>query len=226
MAVIKLSGLIDRISGKLEGSVFTFGSAGQIVKSNSYSQPQFSPRQTAQRMKATYVPTIWQSLTLAQKDAWETQAPAYPYTNKAGVVSTYSGYGVFLLLNQNLQFANLPLQLSAPGKLASKSAGTFEVDGIGPDILEFQSDSNASNYLVFFGTRGLSPDQVPKQSDFLQFASLTILGGLRNTNLFTEYTNANGPIVSGLRYSFFYKNISPTTGQIFQISDVFSGNAI
>ena len=226
MAILKLSALVDRISGKLQGSVFTFGSSGQIVKSNSYSQPQFSPRQTAQRMRATHIPTLWQSLTLAQKNAWAALTPSYLYTNKAGVESEYSAYGLFLLINQNLQFANLPLQLTANGKLAGKNAGTIEVDGIGPADLEFQSSSAATNYLVFFGTRGLPADRVPRNSDFLQFAALNILSGLRNTDLFNEYTSANGPIVSGLRYWFYYKNISPTTGQIFQISDNFFGDAI
>jgi hypothetical protein len=226
MAVIKLSGLVNRISGKLQGSVFTFGQAGQIVKSNSYSQPQFSPRQTAQRMRGTHIPTLWQSLTLAQKNAWDALTPSYPYTNKAGVISQYSAYGLFLLINQNLQFANLPLQLTANGKLGGKNAGTIIVDVIDSTTLEIQSNSTSINYLVFFGTRGLPSDRSPRNSDFLQFAALNILNGLINTDLFTEYTGANGPIVSGLRYWFYYKNISPTTGQIFQISDNFFGDAL
>lgn len=101
MALIKLSGLLDKISGKLGGSVLGTSSNGSYIKQNSFSQQPNSPGQSIQRNKIVQASQAWRSTSQAQKDLWALETPNYPYTNRVGVVVNYNAFQLFQFLNQN-----------------------------------------------------------------------------------------------------------------------------
>lgn len=225
MAIIKLSSPFTQISGKVGGTVFCKTANGQVMKNNAYSLPQFSNRQTAQRMKGTILPTYWSQLSTSEKADWQSLTPQYPYVNKVGQIAYYSAYALFLLLNQNLFFAGLPLQLLAPGKLSGKTFGDMIITSISSGTLNFEYTATGGDRLQFFGTRGLQVGRAPKNSDFLLYASETTTGTVTNFDMFTKFVASNGAIQPGLQYWFYWKDISPTTGQIFAVSSQISAIA-
>ena len=226
MVLIKLSATVSRISGKLGGSIFQFAKYGQVVKQNAFSLPQFSTRQTAQRMKATIIPTLWSQLTLPEKNDWKDLTSLYPYVNKVGETSIYSGYALFLLLNQNLFFANLPITLQAPGKLSGRTFGIMTILSISSTTLNFRYEARSGLRLQFFGTIGMQAGKVPRASEFKLYASQSTTGVITDFDMFTQFVSSNGTIVAGLQYSFLFKEISPATGQVYAISDTFTSLAV
>jgi len=51
MALLKLSGMVTQISGKMGGSILGTSANGSYIKQNSYSQQHATPSQSLQRTK-------------------------------------------------------------------------------------------------------------------------------------------------------------------------------
>lgn len=114
MALIKFSSIVDKISGKLGGSIFGTSISGSYVKQNSFSQQPNTPMQSIQRTKIGLVPQLWRSLASSQRVDWENATADYPYVNRLEQIVFYTGYGLFLFLNQNLAVIGIPPNLSVP----------------------------------------------------------------------------------------------------------------
>ena len=114
MALLKLSGIASKISGKLGGSVFGTSSNGSYVKQNSFSQQPNSPGQSIQRNKIIQASQKWRATTTAQKALWQAESPNYPYINRVGDNVFYNGFQIFQFLNQNNFQNNDPILLTPP----------------------------------------------------------------------------------------------------------------
>ena len=71
MAILKLSGIVTKISGKIGGSILGTSNSGSYMKQNSYSQQPNTPKQSIQRQKVGQITQLWRSLSSAQRSAWQ-----------------------------------------------------------------------------------------------------------------------------------------------------------
>ena len=103
MALIKLTAVVDNISGKLNGSVFARNKGGHYIRSKSNPTNPQTIRQNMVRSLLAGVSTDWRELTHGQREAWKAAAIDFPYQNKLGDSKIYSGFSLFVKHNQNLK---------------------------------------------------------------------------------------------------------------------------
>lgn len=212
MAVLKLSSLVTQISGKINGTIFAKTKYGQVAKNNSYSLPQNSQIQSVRQKQIQTVSSNWQQLTISQKTDWENESVNYPKTNKVGDTVYYSAYNLFLLLNNNLLQADLPINLSVPPFVAVSpiDLAVFECSTA---ILEFfYLAGTADTTIVMYATPPQAVGSVPKKSDYRQFMTIDVNPLGDNFAGKTQYENVFGTMVDNLQYSFAYKIIASATG--------------
>ena len=212
MAVIKLSAFVTRISGKVGGSVFQMTSSGQIVKNNSYSIPQNSPRQTIAQTKIQTVSSRWLTTSPEVKDAWSAAAIDYPYQNKVGEESFYNGYQLFLKLNNNLLAANLPIITSAP-IFESVEFGIITLFSMSPASVNVTIDNLVvGQTVIFYMSPAVDLDTSGTNLLYTKFAVREIFYISNTFSLIADFrANFGDPIFMAV-YFIKYRIISTDTG--------------
>jgi len=112
-ALVKFGGGVSGMSGKLGGTVFARNKTGAYAR--NWVNP-INPNTTSQQtVRANFADLIsgWKDLSRADQQAWETMAPQYPYTNRLGEASEYSGQQLYNHLNMNLKVIGATI-LDAP----------------------------------------------------------------------------------------------------------------
>lgn len=133
MALIKLTAIVDNISGKLNGTVFSRNKGGQYMRSKSMPSNPRTSFQNAVRARFGAIAQLWGSLTEAQRDAWRAMASEFPYRNRLGDTKILSGFALHQKLNTNLaiigqSFVSNPPEPVSPPAVVSLSA-TANEDG-------------------------------------------------------------------------------------------------
>jgi len=102
-ALVKFGGGVSAMSGKLGGTVFARNKTGAY--SRNWVKPINANTTKQQTVRNEFANLIarWKDLTEAQQTAWEDMAPQYPYTNRLGESSEYTGQQLHNHLNMNLQ---------------------------------------------------------------------------------------------------------------------------
>lgn len=102
MALIKLTAIVDNISGKLNGTVFSRNKGGHYMRSKSMPSNPKTSFQNAVRARFGAIAQLWGALTEAQRDAWRAMASEFPYRNRLGDTKILSGFALHQKLNTNL----------------------------------------------------------------------------------------------------------------------------
>lgn len=106
MAIIKYSGLVDQLRGRLNGTVFSRFNSGF----NSYKkgQPSRWGSDTQQHMRQGFqqAARLWKQLSQSIKNNWQTIAAASPVKNRLGDDVTIPAYQYFLKCFQYARAAN------------------------------------------------------------------------------------------------------------------------
>lgn len=102
MALIKLTAIVDNISGKLNGTVFAKNKGGHYMRSKSMPSNPRSSFQTAVRARFGAIAQLWGALTQSQRNAWNAMASEFPYKNRLGDTKILSGFALHQKLNTNL----------------------------------------------------------------------------------------------------------------------------
>lgn len=119
MALIKLTAIVDNISGKLNGTVFSRNKGGHYMRSKSMPSNPRTSFQSAVRARFGAIAQLWGALTEAQREAWRAIASEFPYTNRLGDTKILSGFALHQKLNTNLaiigqSFVSNPPELVSP----------------------------------------------------------------------------------------------------------------
>lgn len=127
MALIKLTAVIDNISGKLNGTVFSKNKGGHYMRSKSKPSNPKTGFQNVVRARFGAIAQLWGKLTEAQRDAWRAIASEFPYINRLGDKKILSGFALHQKLNTNLaiigqSFVSNPPEPVSPPAVVSISA--------------------------------------------------------------------------------------------------------
>jgi hypothetical protein len=105
-ALIKFGGGVAAISGTIGGTTFARNKGGAYARNwVSPVNPNTTKQQDRRGLFASLV-SDWKALTKAQQAQWESASPNYPYVNRLGETSYYSGQALFMKLNSNLNAVN------------------------------------------------------------------------------------------------------------------------
>lgn len=104
MAFLKLSGLLDSITGKLNGSYFSQKKGGTTINTIGAKRGKVSAGratlQTQQNLLA-FTARSWAGLNNEQRGSWASFASGITWRNKAGIEYTPTGYDVYNYCNLN-----------------------------------------------------------------------------------------------------------------------------
>lgn len=212
MALVKFSGLISRISGKLGGSIIAQGANGQYIKQNSFSQQPNTPKQSIQRNLLGIVTQKWRSLSISQRAAWQVETVNYPYVNAVGDTVLYTAYQLFNFINANRQSVSLPITITAPPFLPinDTTAQFFQQTGFN---LRMQLSNSVFPLKVKVYVS--PPTASPVQQALGRFR---LLGVFTTSNANTTYSVTNayknvfGNLSDGQYFSFFTQSVNPDSG--------------
>lgn len=113
MALFKGSAIVGAVSGKSGGTVFSRNKGGAYLKGYVMPINPNTAKQQAVRTSFANLVSSWKNLTPAQQQLWTDMAPQYPYQNRVGDQSVYTGEILYIKLNQNLDVVGAST-LSAP----------------------------------------------------------------------------------------------------------------
>lgn len=145
MALLKLTGSITHIAGRLGGDVFCKTANGQVLKHNSYSQQRGTPLQLARRNFIYRSTQLWRDLSSSDKEDWANATIDFPYINKIGDTAYYTGYQLHNLINANLLLVRKPTRTTPP------TAATLPTKTLSWDTL-----TSSSIILFYTGSQAMS----------------------------------------------------------------------
>ncbi|HSH66770.1 MAG TPA: HMG-box domain-containing protein [Bacteroidia bacterium] len=163
MALIKMTAIVDSISGKLNGSVFARNKGGAYVRSKSVVSNPNTPLQQAVRSVFSAISQAWRDLTTEERKSWNEAVEYYKYTNVFGDLRTLSGKALFQKLNGNRLNVGLSIDstVNAPTDVIGIARLSTELSiAVGTNAIEFTADLpqplEDSQYFVLEATPSLS----------------------------------------------------------------------
>ena len=226
MALIKLTAMVDNISGKLNGTVFARNKGGHYVRSKSNPTNPRSAFQMNVRGILAGIAGKWRELTQGQRNAWDAAAPDFPYQNKLGDTKVYSGFNLFMKLNQNLSILNLGLSaLNSPPTPVSVPSPTIVTGGFAVnaaqdaiELAEVDLDfipTGAASIAVIYATAPIS-NGVKNFKNRLRVVSQIPIPSTGNTltvNIGTQYGVRFGVPEVDTKIGYGVRIISTVSGQ-------------
>lgn len=212
MAQLKLSGMIDKISGKLGGSILGTSANGSFIKQNSFSQQPGSPAQLAQRNEIYKASTRWKNLTTVQKGEWEAMTVNYPYINNVGDTVYYTGYQLYLWCNAGSDLLNSGYK-ATPGTFVAMTMPTASLSNIGNiSIINAFVGASANLQYVLYAAQPKNNGEIPMPIEYKkQLVNSLATGTSSFSTLYTAMYNMPAVAV-GQYFWCYYRFIHSPTG--------------
>lgn len=222
MASVIFGGGVSEIRGSIAGQVFGRNANGATIRNRTTPVNARSSRQVAVRNNLAGVASSWRTLTDAQRDGWIAAAPSFPYTNRLGQPSVYTGQQLFNTLNMGLVSIGEAVITSAP-----EPASTFGVIGTvsmeDPDVVDaLVSVPPGADWVIQAFSSG------PVSSGVMRPNSVTfrLLGNFPGDSLTIDlqptYLALFGSIVTGQKAFFKFEAVSLASGQRIAVGSVSS----
>ena len=129
MARVQLGGGVTAIAGRVGGSIFQRGKAGQVLKAGSFNKYKGGRTNGFGRQNITSASSFWRSLNDGDRLGWNSLASGLSRLNKFGVPYTPSGFQIFCELNANLgKCAGTSLISVAPSMVSLPSFASLTAD--------------------------------------------------------------------------------------------------
>lgn len=196
MALIKLTAIVDNISGKLNGTVFARNKGGHYMRSKSNPTNPKSIFQMAVRGDFGAMAGAWRQLPQAIRNAWDAAAPDFPYQNRLGDTKILSGFSLFMKLNQNLEVAGatpdfdrniVPLGVSQPTFVGAVLMSPGPTSQALLEVNVERTESQQTNTMLVYATPQFSPGIKNFENKLRLIATQAVVEGSGNVNFdFTE----------------------------------------
>jgi hypothetical protein len=100
MAIIQYSSLVNKIIGKVGGTVFQKMGQSYGIRMHRNYVPSQTNKSNANRFMLRQLGSTWNTFTLPTKQNWSTQALTYPIYNRYGVPINLTGYQLFIYIGK------------------------------------------------------------------------------------------------------------------------------
>src|SRR5699024_1734181 len=101
MALIKMTAIVDAISGKIQGTAVARDKGGAYARGRGVVTNPRSEAQMRVRSMFGAVSASWRSLSQTQRAGWNALASETTYQNRLGDTRNYTGKALFQKVNQN-----------------------------------------------------------------------------------------------------------------------------
>jgi hypothetical protein len=102
MATVLTSGLVDKIKGKSQGSVWQYNQGGLIIRANKSTHRNSLGGANPFTATLPSIAQSWQTLSPSDRTTFSANAATYPVLTKFGATRTPSAYNLFTKLNARL----------------------------------------------------------------------------------------------------------------------------
>lgn len=218
MALIKLTAVVDSISGSVRGTVFARNKGGAYIRGKGVvSNPQ-TQKQSAVRSTFSAISQAWRGLTSEERSAWNSAVSDYPYQNKLGETKQLSGFALHQKLNLNLAAvgANLIDAPLAPAVVAGLEDLSASIDVGAADEMILSTSAlaaDANTEYVVFATPSVSAGVTNVNKLFRQIATATGAELLADFDVQSAYTAEFGTPSEGETVGFKCRPVNVNTGQ-------------
>lgn len=129
MAVLKFSGLVSAIQGKLNGSVLSPSRSGFVLTQIPRQRKEPTAAQLAVRSNFSSASYFWRQLTTTEKEDWQTIADAHPVPNRFGDLYALPAFQYYKRMQALYHYQSTPDQL--PPDLSNDPPYEFEITEAG-----------------------------------------------------------------------------------------------
>jgi hypothetical protein len=217
MALIKFSGLLSGISGKIGGTVFARNRSSAYAR--NWAKPTTAPttKQTVNRARFGNQSSAWGMLDSAQRIAYNAAASAITLLNRLGEEYVPTGRQMFLASANNLANAGQATLSDPPANFepppiddAIVITGSVDAGALDTLSLAYAELPNASMYIVEAAPVG---NNVKQNMVNLYRQIATFATGAGDHNLLTEYTAVFGATAAvGQTIKFRIKTLNVENG--------------
>jgi hypothetical protein len=195
MAVVKWTGLVTAMKGKLRGSVLQFGAGGQVMRSNKQFNQHSNIRWNASKNNVATVTNAWKQLTTAQRNAWAAQTVNYPGKDRYGNTHYPSPYTLFMRLNNALNFHTATMLTTPLGPASITNISPISIAlGAGPTLtLNINVVTSANERVLIAATTGLSNGRRPPKGLYSNISNVD-MSATTSYDFTTDYINRFGQV--------------------------------
>jgi len=223
MASIIYGGGVSAIRGSIGGITYSKNANGAYAKAKSQPANRNSDSQQDNRNTFGAVARKWKDLTDSQQKSFIDQVKSFPYIDRNGQSSFYTGFQLFVKVNSQLNLLGLPgvsnMQppVSLPAtelvQVASLSAGTASMSL--NVVLSSGTTVPTDTVCVIRATREYSGGTYrPKSSDFRNLVAVAAATSLTNINILSAYSAVFGTgLTEGNTIFFEVLLVSKVTAQ-------------
>lgn len=220
MALIKLTAIVDNISGKLNGTVFAKNKGGNYMRSKSKPSNPKTSAQMAVRAQFGAISAAWKNLTESARSAWRESASSFPYINRLGDTKILSGFALHQKLNTNLDLIGEAALTFPPEPKSPVNFSRITVTALYDDSNEKSSLNILAPQSAVEGTSKTLIYATPPLSHGVEnFENKLRLIGINPSSSFTAEYDANdlyeavfGELPVGAKVGIKLQNISSESG--------------
>lgn len=212
MAIIKVSGLLQGIKGKLQGSIFQFGSGGNVMRNNRGFSKQKGTAWQDQKVSVQLISTSWRELDQEDRDAWVAATGEWPTVNKWGDARTPSGYELYMRMNLGLIKVGLTPIVTPPVVPTFPDYGNNAFIGSISDPLIYASDAAYGAFVLdVFACPMMSTGRKSPRTGYIYMKSFTD-DSVEFYNFNSEYVARFGAKTVGYRVYIMVRYRSASSG--------------
>lgn len=217
MALVKFN-QIAQASGKVNGTIYAVNRGGQYMKTwKKPTNPQTTPQSTV-RSRLASLASAWRSLTVGQRDAWNTIVESYPQVNRLGDSYIPSGYQLYMSLNSNLLAAGqstIDTPLAPVGFTETSVTALVAQISVGVNStvsLSIGTAGSANETIIIAATVGLSAG-ISRPSSGLYKQVNAMASAATDFEVVSEYGGVFGTMVIGQKIFARAYLVNNNTGQ-------------
>lgn len=105
MALITTGAAVGQISGRVAGNVFSRNRYGSYIRNGTKPTVSTTSYAMAQKARLGNISGNWQSLSLANRQAWQTWAQNHPVLNRLGQTIVLTGHAAYVQINARIDQA-------------------------------------------------------------------------------------------------------------------------
>lgn len=219
MASIRFGNGVADVRGSINGTTFSRNANGGYARNRTTPTNPRTGKQVAQRNLLTGLTSAWRELNDAARKTWIDGAPNFPYKNRLGETSTYTGAQLYTKLNMALLSAGLSRITTCPTPevLPTLGAGVLQIQLDGSTLVAtvtFDSTISSSYTAQVFASVGVSAGRTASSTPKRLVQTITGSGSAV-VNFKAGYEATYGLPSLGANIVVEVKVTNNTTGQQF-----------
>lgn len=218
MALVKLTAIVDNISGSLGDVTFSRTKGGLALRARRNEFPSYVEGLEKWKERTGISTTAWKLLPNAIRENWNTAALEEFYSNRLGDRKNLSGFAFFVKTNNWLQHVGQPTAYYPPKKITQQLFTVLQIEIMKNNVMILAvqlEDGNVKPIIYIQASKPLSAGTMAnynwKEVTTEQLSSTDLV----YFDISDRYMHNVGPMTPDKKVFFKVKLIDPQTGRTF-----------